>query len=310
MRTFLRTICIFLPMVLGAANKPVYVFITDSDIRQFEQVVQGFSESYPHAEIKRINLAGKPDQAAVRKFIAQHKPAMIIALGSIAATTAASVDGKTPVIFGMVLNHRRYAQLKKANIAGVSMEIPAQAWLTQFRLLYPELKAIAVPYNPDASAEIVRDAREAAQSLKIGIWGVPLSDPDTLRTRLENEKADSFNALWMVADFKLFYNESSAFAQLLEFSQSTRKPLMGASEAFVKAGALFSVSINYQTLGSQLALVARQILEDKQSPAAIGIQPPIGTFTVVNKKTGREMFGDNFNEDLFGSADKVYPEED
>lgn len=310
MHTLLRALTICLPMVLNAATKPVYVFVTDSDIRQFEQVVQGFAESYPQASIERINLDGKPDKAAVRAFVARHKPAMIIALGSIAATTAASLDGKTPVIFGMVLNHRRYAQLKKAHVAGVSMEIPAQAWLTQFRLLYPDLKAIAVPYNPDASAEIVRDATAAAQNLKIGVWGVPLADPNTVGSRLEAEKPENFNALWMVADFKLYYNESTAFGQLLEFSLLTRKPLMGASEAFVKAGALFSVSINYQTLGSQLALVSRQILEDKLTPAAIGIQAPIGTFTVVNKKTGREIFGDNFNEDLFGNADKVYPEEE
>ncbi len=310
MRTFLHVIAICLPMALVAKNKPVYVFVTDSDIQQFEQVVQGFTESYPQAAVHRINLSGKPDQVAVRKFVAAHKPDMIVALGSIAATTAASLDGKTPVIFGMVLNHRRYAQLKKTHIAGVSMEIPAHAWLTQFRLLYPELKGIAVPFNPEASAEIVKDATTAAQNLKISILGVAVSDPDTIRSRLENEKPDGFNGLWMVADFKLFYNDSPAFVQLLEFSHEKRKPLMGASEAFVKAGAFFSVSINYQTLGSQLALVSRQILEDKLAPASIGVQPPIGTFTVVNKKTGREILGNAFNEELIGNADKVYPVEE
>lgn len=310
MRKFMCAFLFCLPMALLAKKQTVYVFVTDSNISQFEQVVQGFTESYPEAEIHRINLAGKPDRIAVKKFIAKHKPALIIALGSIAATTAASLESKTPVIFGMVLNHRRYAQLQKAHIAGVSMEIPAQAWLTQFRLLYPNLKAIAVPFNPDASAEIIKDATVAAGKLKIDILGLPLTDPETVQKELDAQKSDSFNALWMVADFKLYYGASPAFGQLLEFSHTAHKPLMGASEAFVKAGALFSVSINYQTLGSQLALVSRQILEDKLAPAKIGIQAPIGTFTVVNKITSREIFGNELTEDLLKNADKVYPEEE
>jgi len=44
-------------------------------------------------------------------------------------------------------------------------------------------------------------------------------------------------------------------------------------------------------------------------PAAIAVAPPIGTYTVVNKKAGREILGARFSDDLLMHADKVYPEE-
>jgi len=290
-------------------KKAVYAFVTDSNIRQFETVIGGFSESMPGADIRVLNLQGKGDITLLRKFVAENNPTLIVALGSISATTVAALDAKTPVVFGMVLNHRRYAQLKKNNITGVSMEIPARSWLIQFRLLFPELKGIAVPYNPDASAEIIRDAEAAATAMQIRILGVSVADPDTIRAKLALEKSGDYNGLWMVADFKLYNNDSQAFVSLLEFANENKKPLLGASEAFVKAGALFSVSINYQSLGSQLALVARQILEDKTAPGAIAVSPPIGTYTVINKKTGRELLGNKFREEHLMHADKIYPEE-
>lgn len=289
--------------------KPVYAFITDSDIRQFEEVIEGFRQSHGATDLRRLNLQGKIDAPAVKKFLGENKPALIVALGSIAATTVASLDIDTPVIFGMVLNHRRYTQLKKRNITGISMEIPARSWLTQFRLFFPELRGIAVPYNPDASAEIIQDAVVAAEAMKIRVFGISVSEPGAIGAQLSTHKAGDFNGLWMVADFKLYHQDSPAFVHLLEYSHDSKKPLLGASEAFVKAGAFFSVSINYQSLGSQLALVSRQILDDKVLPAAIAVAPPIGTYTVVNKKAGREILGARFSDDLLMHADKVYPEE-
>lgn len=295
---------------LAAADKgAVYAFITDSDIRQFEQVIEGFNQSFPDADVRRLNLQGKADAAAIKHFLAGNRPTLIVALGSISATTLASLDMRTPVVFGMVLNHRRYPQLKKSNFTGVSMEIPASSWLTQFRLLFPELKGVAVPYNPDASAEIIKDATLAAQALQIRILGVSVTDAEAIKTKLAFEKTTEYNGLWMVADFKLYNNDSQAFVQLLEFANESKKPLLGASEAFVKAGAFFSVSINYQSLGSQLALVSRQILEDKVAPSAIAVAPPIGTYTVINKKTGQDLFGAKFKEEHLMQADKIYPEE-
>ena len=286
-----------------------FAFITDSDIRQFETVIDGFRESAPGARIGKLNLGGKANAEVVKKFVSDFKPTVIIALGSLSATTVAALDTQTPVIFAMVLNYRRYADLKKPNITGISMEIPVETLLTQFRLLCPELNGVAVPYSPEASDEIVKDAKRAAEKMKIRILEIALANPEALKDKLRAEKAADFNGLWMIADFKLYNTETEAFAYLLDFANDNRKPLLGASEAFVKAGAFFSVSINYQSLGSQLALVTRQITEDKIAPAKIGVTAPIGTYTVINKKSGREIFGAKFNESLLIYADKVYPEE-
>jgi putative tryptophan/tyrosine transport system substrate-binding protein len=294
---------------VAATQQGGYAFITDSDIRQFETVIDGFRESAPTARIGKLNLDGKADAAIIKKFIADFNPTVIITLGSLAATTVASIETTRPVIFAMVLNYRRYPQLNKPNIAGISMEIPAESLLTQFRLLCPTLHGIAVPYSPAASVEIVRDAKRAAERMKIRILEIAVSDPETLKDKLRTGKTADYHGLWMIADFKLYNKDTEAFAHLLDFSQDNKKPLLGASEAFVKAGAFFSVSVNYHSLGSQLALISRQILDDKIPPGKIGVTPPIGTYTVINKKSGREILGDKFNEELLIYADKIYPED-
>lgn len=308
-RLFALLVFLFSAAITAENKSGGYAFVTDSDIRQFETVIEGFRTSEPGGRIAKLNLNGKPDANAVKKFIADFRPSVIIALGSLSATTVASLDTQTPVIFAMVLNYRRYTDLKKPNITGISMEIPAETLLTQFRLLCPELNGVAVPYSPEASDEIVKDAKRAAEKMKIRILEIALAHPDALKDKLRAEKPADFNGLWMIADFKLYNTETEAFAYLLDFANDNKKPLLGASEAFVKAGAFFSVSINYQSLGSQLALVTRQITEDKIAPAKIGVTPPIGTYTVINKKSGREIFGAKFNESLLMYADKVYPEE-
>jgi ABC-type uncharacterized transport system substrate-binding protein len=68
-----------------------------------------------------------------------------------------------------------------------------------------------------------------------------------------------------------------------------KKSFIVYSEQFVKAGALFSTSPNYSTIGSQLAIKSQQILEDRQKPSQVGISPIIGTFLTINKTTMKKL---------------------
>ena len=91
----------------------------------------------------------------------------------------------------------------------------------------------------------------------------------------------------MVPDPKIITEES--FLYLVYNTISDKKSFIVYSEQFVKAGALFSTSPNYSTIGSQLAIKSQQILEDNQKPSQVGISPIIGTFLTVNKTTMKKL---------------------
>ena len=91
----------------------------------------------------------------------------------------------------------------------------------------------------------------------------------------------------MIPDPKVITEESFLF--LVDSTISDKKSFIVYSEQFVKAGALFSTSPNYSTIGSQLAIKSQQILEDKQKPSEVGISPIIGTFLTVNKTTMKKL---------------------
>ena len=86
--------------------------------------------------------------------------------------------------------------------------------------------------------------------------------------------------------------------------------MLAFSEAFLKPGAFFSISIDYHGLGSQVALLTRQLLEDGKKPAQIAVAPPIGTYSVINKDTAEWLLGDELDEEIYDEVDKIYSLQD
>ncbi len=304
---FFNMAAILIPSNLMAGE--LYGFIKSADVKQFDEVIDGFRESFPEAVVKVINLKRKRDLNKVSKFISSAKPSVLICLGAGAAITAARIEKSRPIIFSMVLNYKRYKILNQSNITGIGMEILPVTLFTQFRMLYTGLKVIGVPYHPQASSEIVQDAIKASKLLQLKILPIEVNNPKNLGDKLSKNKS-RFNGLWMIADFKLYNKKTKAFKELIKFSRKNKKPLLAFSEPFIKAGAFFSVSTDNRSLGSQIALVCRQIVHDKMPPVSIQVAPPIGTFTVINKNIAKEILGNQFDESIIYQVDKIYPVED
>ena len=312
LKVFVMILILLSGIITGAsmlAAEDIYSFIKSADVKQFDEVINGFKESYPEASIRILDLERKQDPGTVGAFISSNNPAAIICLGAGAAITASSIEKSRPIIFSMVLNYQRYKQLKQSNVTGIAMEVMPATLFTQFRLLYPGLNSIGVPYHPDVSMEIVRDAISASKLLNLKIIPVEISNPDEMEKKLKENNA-KFNGLWMIADFKLYNKKTRAMETLIKFSRDNKKPLLAFSEPFIKAGAFFSVSTDNRSLGSQIALICRQIVHDKTSPSSIPVAPPIGTFTAINKNTAKEILGDKIDESIFFQVDKVYPAEE
>jgi ABC-type uncharacterized transport system substrate-binding protein len=77
------------------------------------------------------------------------------------------------------------------------------------------------------------------------------------------------------------------FKKVAEEAKKRKKPLIVFSEAFVRAGGFISVSINYETLGSQIgAVINKFITSDKWVSESLS---PIGTYLVIHRGIAKDF---------------------
>ncbi len=303
----LLIVLIFLSEGTEAAAGSRFAFIKSKELEQIGSVITGFTESFPEAETSSLNLDGKKDIDTIRQFIKSKNPSLIICMGALSATAVIQAENKIPIIFAMVINYKQYPELKQSNVTGISMEIPQESLFTQFRLLMPQVKSIGIPFHPVVSSEIVNDALAASKKMGIQIIPISVTDPDKISDALSENK-EKYSGLWMLADTKLYNQNTNALRDLFLFSTTKKKPVLAFSEAFLKAGAFFSISIDYRSMGSQIALISKRIGEDNVRPSEIPIALPIGTFTVINKNVAKSLLGDSLNESIYDNVDKVFGE--
>jgi len=309
---FLKTTLI-LAIYLSSAStdisaKTTYAFIKSKNFKQIDMVIKGFTESYPNAKISILDMNGKKVENKVSGFIQKEKPSIIICMGSLAARTAIKIEKKIPIIFSMVINYKKVSAYQQDNVTGISMEIPPANLFTQFKMLMPEVRTIGVPFHPAVSSEIVNDAYDILKEMGLQLIRIRVSNPINFASKL-SKNAENCSGLWMLADTKLYNRKTKAIKELVKFSKIKKVPLLAFSEAFVKSGAFFSISINYKSLGSQITMISKRLIQNRVLPANIPIAPPIGTFTVINRDYMQLLIGDDFDESIYDEVDKVYPEE-
>ncbi|MBF0120158.1 MAG: hypothetical protein HQK79_15090 [Desulfobacterales bacterium] len=289
-------------------SQDIYCFIKSKDLKQMNDVIDGFTSSFPDGKKVILDLEGEDDSEQVNKFISSTKPSVIISLGALAAKASIQFEKKIPIIFSMIINYKRHDFLKQDNVTGISMEIPAQSLFTQFKMLIPQIDSIGVPYHPITSSEIVSDAIKDSNKLNIKLVEIQVQNPNNIDNDLSGHISE-YKGLWMIADTKLYNLKTKSLSKLIFFAKENKKPLLAFSEAFLKSGALFSISINYRGIGSQLALISRKLVQDKTPIKEIPISIPIGTYTVLNKDIAHALIGKNIDEATFDNVDKIYSQE-
>ena len=274
----------------GRKTKKVNIALVKSaDLKQYNQVTLGVknhltSEDY---DLHIISISRGFDKRQVDNFIKKKKIKLVIALGTNAAVLFSNSKKKTPVVFGMVFNYKRLKDLNRRHVTGISMELSSENLFTQFKFVYSGLRRLALPYHPKASQEVVNEARGAASLNAIQLVPLPLSKANLLTKSLaENE--NKFDSIWMIHDSEIYNRKAlKEVRKLFSFAKKKNKPIFVSSEAFLKVGGLFSVSIDYLSLGSQLALLTNRIIKNKESVKAIRVTSPIGTKTVLNMEVVR-----------------------
>lgn len=216
-------------------------------------------------------------------------PDVVVPIGTQAASWAMHALDPTPVVFAMVLNPISGGLAKSferpgGRVTGAALDISAE---TQFRAMRELLRAkrVAVLFNPGRSAEMVDAARREARRQGIELEAIPVESRATLEQSLRRVDG-SFDALWSVPDPLVF---SGKLAQrILLYTIRERIPLMGLSEQYVRAGALFALSTSYEENGLQAADRVRRVVAGER-PGDIPIAVPERIEMVFNARTAETL---------------------
>lgn len=243
------------------------------------------------AQIEEILL---PEEGQARDDrlaeIRKKNPQLFVTLGSAATAQLSKVVKETPVVFCMALNPLASGFIRSMNssgnnLTGASLDIPAQVQFEALRSIVPTARKLGVVYNPQETEVVVSQAKKAAKEIGLDLIGAPVASGEKVPEALRSLEK-SVDALWSVADGTAF--SAGSMENFFLHTLRNKIPFMGLSPAFVKAGALMALSVDYQKVGAQCGGLASKVLAG-EFPWTLPITIPQKVTLHVNLKTAETI---------------------
>jgi putative ABC transport system substrate-binding protein len=276
-----------LPVVaLGAEARSKVVAVKSSALAPYASVIAGF-RAETDADVQEVMLDESPATAArVFKALALQKPALVLAIGPLAANAARrSLGEDIPVLFVMVPYFEKYG-LEGPNVTGIALTSDYTPELGALRALLPKAKRVGMLHDPRFSARQVQAAQEAAVPLGLTIVPLAVEAQGKLDKVLENA-ASKVDAMLMVAD-KTVANAAVVQA-LIAFATTQKIPLVGLTPSQVKEGATLSLAPSPTAIGQQAGRLANRIIHEKVDPGALAVAQPEGMDLALSLSATRKL---------------------
>ena len=223
---------------------------------------------------------------------------LILSLGSLATKASVKNTDGIPIVAGLFLDSDFLKT--KSNVTGVAMEFPLELQLQWIARVLPGCKNVGAIYSTALAARIGQ-AEKAAKQAGMELRAEGIKTPSELPLAMDS-LAKRAEVLWGMPD-EMVFNPQTA-KHILLYSFRNRIPVVGISDAWVKAGALFALSWDYMDLGRQCGEMAAQILQGT-SPQALPLSYPRKVSMVLNLKTALQLKID-IPEAVLQSAQEVY----
>jgi len=285
---------LFLLNPQAVSAKELIVAVKSLVAEPYELALQGFkaalrTQGYAGDIQESILHAG--GEGRLLSEIRERRPSLILTLGSAATAAIHGLVKDVPVVFCMVLNpvasgFVHSMQASGNNVTGASLDIPIGLQFETLKAVVPSIKKVGVLYNPQETEAVVRPAAKVAADAGLELIAIPVSAAEKLQATLDQQRK-KIDALWSVADSTVFSSDRS-IELLLRRTLEYRIPFMGLSPAFVKAGALLALAVNYNDVGAQCGEQAAQVLAGRP-PASLPITAPRRVTLYLNLNVARAI---------------------
>ena len=228
-------------------------------------VKQGFKKAFEEAGIK-ANFDEKNAEGTIANatLIANgyktDKKDLVLGIGTPSAQALVNTITDVPVLFSAVTDPES-AKLLNKNVTGTSDRLDNVGEQLDLLLkLKPEVKKIAVLYNPSEQNSVVQvkeiEAKAKEKNLAVMLQGV--SSLSELPQATKNALIES-DALYLPTDNLVV----SGIKLITSEAKSAKKPVVSSENSSVEAGALFTMGLDYFELGKRTGEMAIEILKGK-----------------------------------------------
>ena len=280
--------CFSVPAAVAAEVRIAVVM--SSSVKPYKEALEGYYDGLRKRGVAfksmEFFLDETSDYAGLISRISLYRPDLIHSVGTDATRLVKNSIKDVPVVFSMVLNPVAGGLVKSMlasgnNLTGSSMDLPASLQFSYMRKLKPGIKKIGVVYSEKETGAVIREAEKSAKRMGLELVSEAVDGPQGV-PRAINRLKRKVDFMWSVADGNVFTRET--VREFLLMSLRRKLPLMGLSPAFVKAGALFAVSINPDIVGRQAAGLTMDILGGER-PSDVPVAVPTSGELVINKNT-------------------------
>ncbi len=266
----------------------VVVILKTSNLLYYNQAADSFyNRMKQKAKISKYIL-NEIEETQLIKNIYNDNPDLIFTAGTAATRALLSEFREIPIVFSMVINpvHLKFvASLRGSgnNLAGTALDIPLEEQFKWMKRVIPHIRQVGVIWQAEYSEDLIKAATIIASKKKIELISRRIKGIEGIIPGLEvlSKKID---LLWAIPDPGV-YNRRT-IREILLFTLRNKMPFMGASEQYVRAGALFCLTANYEEQGNQAAAIAIRILNGAD-PSDIPVHLPRDIRLGVNLNTSK-----------------------
>lgn len=283
----------------SSASKPHMAVLMSAELEPYQLVLQGLKQQLiAVANLDVYPMAPGATAESVVRIALKKKPDLIFTIGSSVTVEAIRQTRNIPIIASLVLNE---AELNKAaNATGVILEFSQEVQIDWLHKIIPDYRNVGVLYSAAEKSPNLLGLEKRAAEHGLHIIARNVDGARDLLNKLDGMEND-VEVLLSTAD-AVIYNAQTAKPILL-YSFRNKIPLVGLSDQWVEAGALYALGRDYRDIGMQCAEMAAVILQGK-SPQDIKLESPRKIEVSLNLKTARHMKIELSNK-LIKSASRV-----
>jgi putative tryptophan/tyrosine transport system substrate-binding protein len=275
------------PNLVWAEKVLNVLIVASSNDEPYQKAIAGFKDELRlklKVSNREVFLTKKTDQnSLLTAMISESKPDLIFSLGGDATDAVIKNTSKIPIVATMIL--KRFSENRTEKITGVYLNYPLSVQFTWLKKFFPEQRKVAIFFNRKENDSIIHDAQNIAENHGIILMPIPVESPKELPYALDQLK-NNIEVLLAIPDEIAMSGKTAKEVLLASFRN--RVPLVGLSDNWVKSGALYALSWDYEDLGRQCAIQSDKLT--KGTPLkSVPFEHPRKTTYSINAKIAEHM---------------------
>jgi len=304
----IRSVLIIL--IVLSMGEPVFakeerqiLVIANKNAIPYQKAIVGIKSQFPSGFDVNFSLFFLSEIENKSTFLAKEiiktKPDLIFTLGKTATKLAIHSTKTIPIVFSMVSNKQIFSQAK--NVTGIGLRYPISTQFKWLKEILPNYTRVAIIYNTKENSNAIKKAKDIALNLGLDLIPIIVDKPQQLPSALD-QLENNIQVLLSIPDKVVMSPKTAKMILLSSFKH--RVPLIGLSDNWVKSGALYGLSWDYQDIGQQSAIQALKVLSGK-AIQNINFESPRKIQYLINHKIADRMKID-ISEELLKNAKKVF----